>query len=325
MDELIVPTPATDRMRWLLEGLAGDWPAGMDPAGVFAPSFAAQVPPERFVAVMRQRAVAVAPYRLVGLDVEDSSAQVRFRSRDGEAWVARVDVEPEPPYRIVLGYAQPSALDYLNPPLPDRFAVEALPEPGRGQFLIAFAGVPGSGKSALAERLGTELGVAVLSIDWAMGALSPFGLRHRDDLMRIGEEILTTLAYRELAAGRSLILDSSGEDPAVRERWQSLAARIRFVPVICVCSDPAVHRRRVETRTRGIPGWTDAGDWHNVQLRLAAFPAWPGALTVDSINPLRACASHVRRTLDDRRPATRAASTPDPDVRARSPESSVEP
>ncbi len=299
MDELIAPTPATDRMRWLLDGLAGGWPAGMDPAAVFAPSFAAQVPPERFVAVMRQRAVAIAPYRLLGLEVEDHSAQVRFRSRDGEAWMARVAVEPEPPHRILLGYAQPCVPDYLNPPLPDRFAVDALPEPRPGQFLIAFAGVPGSGKSALAERVGTELGVAVLSIDWAMGALSPFGLRHRDDLMRIGEEIITTFACRELMAGRSLILDSPGETVAVRERWQSLAARIRFVPVICVCSDAAVHRQRVETRTRGIPGWTDAGDWHDVQLRRAAFPAWPGALTVDSIDPLHACASRVRRTLAD--------------------------
>jgi hypothetical protein len=47
-----------------------------------------------------------------------------------------------------------------------------------------------------------------------------------------------------------------------------------------------VHRTRLEGRKRGIPGWHDAGNWADVQRRLADFPPWTGeVLTIDTTQP----------------------------------------
>lgn len=176
--------------------------------------------------------------------------------------------------------------------------------------LVVFSGVPGSGKSAVAEGVGAALDVPVFAVDWLLGALSPFGGRHRLDLLSIGAELLTTLAYRELVAGRSAIIDTTSEDAGSRARWESLAAAAAavFVPVVCVCSDPALHRERVEGRQRGIPGWADAGDWLDVTSRLAAFPPWPGSVEIDTVRPLDAC---VAQALDSISTAQRAHLTSD--------------
>jgi len=165
--------------------------------------------------------------------------------------------------------------DYLTPGLPDDFTGVPMPA-ADDAVLIVFAGVPGSGNSTVCERVGAALDIPVFAIDWLLGALTPFGMRHRPDLMSVGGELLTALAYRELAAGRSAILDSTSEGPNSRARWASLAAAAgaAFIPVVCACTDEALHRERVEWLVRGIPGWADAGDWANASAWLAAFPPW---------------------------------------------------
>ena len=151
-----------------------------------------------------------------------------------------------------------------------------------------FSGVPGVGKSTLADALGSRLGIPVFATDWLLGALTPFGGYHLDDALEISAELLTTLALRQLALGQSAILDHPSENVADRERWLSLARSVdaEFTAVLCVCSDPVIHRARLEGRTRGIPGWHDAGAWSNVERRMASFPPWPeGTLTVDTAAP----------------------------------------
>jgi hypothetical protein len=57
----LVPSPATDRLDWLLDGLNGDAGWGGDAADTLAPPFAALIPPDQFAARMRRRAAALAP------------------------------------------------------------------------------------------------------------------------------------------------------------------------------------------------------------------------------------------------------------------------
>jgi len=303
MDDLLADSPALTRLRWLLSGLDGDWPADVD-AGVdvehaLAPEFAARVAPELLLNITRDRAKQFAPIRVVGVDTDGDVAIARFRTRDDALLVAYVKVEPALPHRITSTYTQPSVPEYLTPGLPADFTDTPMPTVD-GAALIVFGGVPGSGKSAVSERVGAALGITVFALDWLLGALTPFGMRHRQDLVGVGGELLTTLAYRELAAGRSAILDTTSEDPPERARWASLAtaAGAAFVPVVCACSDEALHRERVEGRVRGIPGWADAGDWANASARRAAFPPWPEALSVDTARPLDECVAKVLDRID---------------------------
>jgi hypothetical protein len=286
----LVSSPAVDRLGWILDGLNGaaDW--GGDAAGVLAPEFAALVPPDVFTERVRQRAAAFAPCTVIGFDTSDHAARARLRVRDGSVQVVTCAVRPEAPHRIRATRTTALIPDFLTPRLPDDFAgYSELAGRGEGARLIVFSGLPGTGKSTLADAAGRQLGIPVFAVDWLLGSLSPFGGYHLDELLRAGAELLTTLAFRQLELCQSAILDFPTEDRATRTRWQTLAqaAGAEFRAIVSVCSDRELHRARLEGRARGIPGWHEGGNWANVERRLAEFPPWTGeVLTVDAVRPL---------------------------------------
>ncbi|NIK60758.1 AAA family ATPase [Kribbella shirazensis] len=129
--------------------------------------------------------------------------------------------------------------------------------------IIAFTGLPGTGKSTLAEQLATETGVPAFAGDWLLGALRPHGVLgglERPAFLAMYYDLLGTLIERQLMLGQSAIVDClvSAE---IAERWEELAVayggRLRIVE--CVCSDEDQHRRRLHGRRRGIPGWHEVG------------------------------------------------------------------
>jgi hypothetical protein len=279
-----------DRLSWILDGLNGvaDW--GADAADMLAPEFAALVPPDVFAERVRQRAEAFAPGTVTSFDAGDHTARVRLRVRDGSVQVINCTVEPAAPHRIRSTRTMELIPSFLTPQLPADFTeYPELAGRGAGARLIVFSGLPGTGKSALAEAAGRQLGVPVFAVDWLLGSLTPFGGYHLDDLFRVGAELLTTLAFRQLELGQSAILDFPAEDLATRTRWRTLAraAGAEFRVVVCTCSDRELHRARLERRERGIPGWHEGGNWANVERRLAEFPQWTGeVLTIDAAQPL---------------------------------------
>jgi len=286
----LVSSPAVDRLGWLLDGLngAGDW--GDDAADVLAPEFTALVPPDAFTERVRQRAAAFAPGIVTGFDTGDYMARARGRVRDGSVQVVSCAVEPAAPHRIRATTTVALIPSSLTPRLPADFTgYPELAGCGAGARLIVFSGLPGTGKSTLAEAAGRQLRVPVFAVDWLLGSLTPFGGYHLDDAFGIGEELLTTLAFRQLALGQSAILDFPAEDLATRTRWRSLArtAGAEFRVIVCACSDRKLHRTRLEHRERGIPGWHEGGNWANVERRLAEFPPWTDeVLTIDAVQPL---------------------------------------
>jgi predicted kinase len=264
-------------------------PRGGDVADVLAPEFAALVPPDVFTDRVRHRASVFAPGTVIGFDVGDHTARARVRVRDGTVQVVTCTVERAAPHRITATRTMALVPSVLTPQLPMDFTDYPKLAGRAAARLIVFSGLPGAGKSTLAEAAGRALGVPVFAVDWLLGSLTPFGGYHLEELFTMGGELLTTLAYRQLALGQSAILDFPAEDLGTRTRWRILAgaAGAEFRVVICVCSDRELHRARLEGRERGIPGWHDAGNWANVERRLAEFPPWTGeVLTIDAVQPL---------------------------------------
>lgn len=122
--------------------------------------------------------------------------------------------------------------------------------------LIIFGGLPGAGKSTLAEALGIYRKTPVFAVDWLLGALRPFEVLRVDNAPELGCVLLTTLASRQLLLQQSAIVDHPTHTQQLRQTWQNLASEhrspIAFIEVIC--SDPLVHRMRLEGRTCAIPG-----------------------------------------------------------------------
>ncbi|RRS01310.1 AAA family ATPase [Glycomyces terrestris] len=158
--------------------------------------------------------------------------------------------------------------------------------------IIAFTGLPGTGKSTLAERLARTLQTPAFAGDWMLGALTPYrilGGLDRDAYISLHDHLLATLVLRQLLLDQSAITDGILTD-ATAKRWQELAdehgARLRVVE--CVCSDVEVHRSRVEGRVRGIPGWHEI-DWAHVERMREEFPSITvERLQVDAVDPIEA-------------------------------------
>ncbi len=286
----LAASAAADRLDWILDGLNGtaDW--GADAADVLAPEFSALMPPGTFAERIRQRAADFTPIAVTGFDTSDSRATARIRVRDDRVYVVTCTVQRQPPHRINSARTLALLPTFLTPRLPADFTGSPLlAGQGTGTRLIVFSGVPGTGKSTLADATGRQLRIPVFAADWLLGSLTPFGGYHLDRLLDIGTEMLTTLAFRQLRLGQSAILDHPAEDPAARSRWQTLAhaAGAEFRVVVCTCSDQQVHAARLSGRERGIPGWHEGGNWANVERRLAQFPPWTGdVLTIDAVRPL---------------------------------------
>lgn len=141
--------------------------------------------------------------------------------------------------------------------------------------LILIAGLPGTGKSTLAEGLGRALGCPVFGKDWLEAALWRSGVGREQGSGWATYELLTTLAECQLRLSQSAILDCVAGREALRRQWRGLAARLgaHFRPVECVCADLSLHQIRLTGRQRGIPGWYEL-DWADVERVRAGYEPW---------------------------------------------------
>lgn len=122
-------------------------------------------------------------------------------------------------------------------------------------MLIAFAGLPGSGKTTLSRALARRIGAAWLRIDTIEGALRRAGLSD-GAVGAAGYDVAMALAADHLADGLAVVADAVNPVAASRAGWRAVAARAGapLLDVEVLCSDAAEHRRRLETRADGVAG-----------------------------------------------------------------------
>jgi len=150
--------------------------------------------------------------------------------------------------------------------------------------LILFDGLPGTGKSSLAQNVGQTLGIPVLGRDWIAAALLDF--LNEVNPNDAAHAVMAVIAERQFALGHSVIFDCVVGNVERRTRWTELAAKhgAALCPIQCICSDAELHRARMEGRQRGIPGWPEL-TWDHVEEVRSRYELWPDALlTVDSVN-----------------------------------------
>jgi predicted kinase len=151
------------------------------------------------------------------------------------------------------------------------------------QKLIIFSGLPGTGKSTVANRLARELGLPLLCIDDVIGEVPEnAGIAFWDSRVTI----LLNLVETQLKLGLSVIADSvfmNMDRYHARELARKYQAR--FLPIYVFISDETVWKERVMARYEemkhvGVP------DWENVQHQRQRFREWEAdtALFIDSLN-----------------------------------------
>lgn len=158
-------------------------------------------------------------------------------------------------------------------------------------MLIAFGGLPGTGKTTLASKLADTLSAVYLRIDTVEQALIRSGVL--PDIGPAGYLAAYTLAADNLKLGRTVVADSVNPLFVTRDAWCSVAkdADVACIEIEVICSDAAEHRRRVESRAADIPGhklptWQDVLDRH--------YEAWQRAhIVIDTAGVA------VSQALDD--------------------------
>ncbi|SCG47954.1 AAA family ATPase [Micromonospora coxensis] len=167
-----------------------------------------------------------------------------------------------------------------------------------GRVLVAFAGLPGVGKSTLAGRVGAALGAPVLPVDPVERALARYGLVG-DVPGMAAYAAVAGLAEVQLGLGLSVVVDAVNPVASARGLWHDLAERtgvpLRMIEVHC--GDEAEHRRRVEAR---LPAEPDpfTPTWEQTLTRRAGYqPIIGPRLVVDTtvdLDPLPAILSYLR-------------------------------
>lgn len=171
----------------------------------------------------------------------------------------------------------------------------------RSSALIVFSGLPGTGKTTISRELTGRLAATYLRIDSIEQALENAGLTAGAG----GYAIANALTAENLKLGRIVIADCVNPVLASRAAWRQTALQTsaRMVEIEMVCSEPALHRQRVEDRTPDIdalklPTWSDVVSW--------AYEPWDREhLVLDTAHCsiddlLERAQTYIRDKIDDR-------------------------
>jgi predicted kinase len=155
--------------------------------------------------------------------------------------------------------------------------------------LLVVSGLPGTGKSTVADALASRLAAVRVSVDPLEEALLGSGLPASRETGVAAYRAGGAVAEHNLAIGHVVVADAVNDSEAARNTWRSAAGRAGadVLFVVLGLDDAAEHRRRIETRPATLvhvpmPSWADVLD------RASSYEAWAGGdfLGIDAGSPV---------------------------------------
>lgn len=141
--------------------------------------------------------------------------------------------------------------------------------------LIVVSGLPGAGKTSIAEVVAARTRSVHLSIDAVEESILACGLPSGWQVGVAAYEAARAMAEQNLRLGHDVVVDAVNDSEPARQTWRSAAARTgaHIAFVYLVISDVREHERRLSSRDRGLV-WVGEPTWADVQRRRADYAAW---------------------------------------------------
>ncbi|GAA4811930.1 AAA family ATPase [Tomitella cavernea] len=141
--------------------------------------------------------------------------------------------------------------------------------------LIVISGLPGVGKTSVAEVFAVNTGAVHLSIDPIEESILACGLPAGRQVGVAGYETVRAMAEQNLRLGHDVVVDAVNDGEEARQIRRTAAARtgafLEFVHLMI--SDVPEHRRRLSGRDRGLAHVSEP-TWSDVQRRRADYAVW---------------------------------------------------
>jgi predicted kinase len=163
--------------------------------------------------------------------------------------------------------------------------------------LIVLTGLPGSGKTTIAEGVAHKLGYPVFSVDPIESSMLSVGMKRNYTTGLAAYRVAQILADENLRLGQSVIIDAVNAVPEARQAWEKLARKYKAKLIIieCVYGDETLHRDRVTARVRRLPGFNEL-TWQEVQEDRKRYKKWQRKhLILDSADPAE---SNISSAID---------------------------
>lgn len=132
-------------------------------------------------------------------------------------------------------------------------------------ILFVFSGLPGSGKSTIAQFIAKKQKALYLRVDTIEQGLRD--LCHYD-VAGEGYGLAYQIAGDNLKLGISVVADSCNPILLTRNKWEEVAIHNNslFINIEIICSDKKEHRKRIETRGTDVENLT-LPTWEEVERR----------------------------------------------------------
>jgi predicted kinase len=167
----------------------------------------------------------------------------------------------------------------------------------KDNMLIIFSGLPGSGKSTIAQALARQLNALYLRIDTIEQAIREADHDNRE-MGPAGYFVAYSLARENLKIGAKVSTDSVNPLAITRDAYRDIAisAGTDYLEIEVQCSDKVEHRKRVEIRKTEVEGLV-LPDWTYV-TNLTYEPWNRERLILDTARyPIEQCVSRIIESL----------------------------
>ncbi len=136
------------------------------------------------------------------------------------------------------------------------------------------SGLPGSGKSAVAEGVAGKLKLPLLSVDPVESAIIKSGIAKSFETGLAAYLVAKNLAAEQLKIGNSVVIDAVNAEEEGKNVWRSLSDEFK-IPLIIIETylDESEHKRRIESRVRSLHGMPEV-TWGMVMSRRKVYTQW---------------------------------------------------